>query len=236
MKNFRPLRDGSAFTLIELLVVISIIALLATLSVGAAIGVLKGVKKVQARNDMTMIVTALGSYYSDYGRYPAAGTAVTGTNDATYGNVNTAGNEQIINILRYPITPPATTNPASGWADPDTMNPRQNRYLEVTDAKVQNTTDPTNPPKNGILRSTGAWFDPWGYQYVIFIDGDYLGDITWNTVYNNIGSDTTGRAQVSAGAASVGLYNTQNNIAPTPTAPSVTKHNFDKQYDLISWQ
>lgn len=236
MKKLRPLQSGAAFTLIELLVVICIIAVLATIAMNVQGGVMKQMKKVQAKTDMTNLANAIQAYYAEYGRYPAGGTAVTGTADVTYGASPTAGNEMIVNILRYPITPPATTAP-SGWTDTDNMNPRQIKFLQVPDAKNQGDTA-GNPPKSGILRSRGSWFDPWGYQYVIFIDGDYGGDIAWGSVYNSIGADTTGKAQISVGVASVGLHHSTQSppIQQNPTAPAVQPHNFDNQNDLISWR
>ena len=121
--------------------------------------------KVQAKNDMGQIVNAIQLYYTEYGRYPA----VSGTTnaDATYGLTEAKGNEQIINILRCP----------SAWCATDTastkpQNPRQIKFLSVADAKNQSN------PRSGILTTTGAWYDPWGHQYIIRIDSGYTGKVT----------------------------------------------------------
>ena len=63
----RPCR---AFTLIELLVVISIIAILIGLLFPAFKGVQDQAKKVQTKNDLTQIVTAVTAFYTEYGQYP----------------------------------------------------------------------------------------------------------------------------------------------------------------------
>src|ERR1043166_9995459 len=75
-------RSRSAFTLIELLVVIAIISVLIGLAFPAFQGVQNQAKKVQAKNDLTQIVTAVNAFYTEYGRYPT--TAATDA-AATYG-------------------------------------------------------------------------------------------------------------------------------------------------------
>src|SRR6266567_300636 len=57
-------RKAGAFTLIELLVVIAIIAVLLGLAFPAFQGVLDRAKKVQAKNDVTQIVTAVNAFYT----------------------------------------------------------------------------------------------------------------------------------------------------------------------------
>ena len=80
-----------AFTLIELLVVIGIIAILLGFIFPVFQGVQDRAKKVQAKNDLTQIVTAVNAYYTEYGKYPIA------TDDATLDNTKTAN---LFNTLR----------------------------------------------------------------------------------------------------------------------------------------
>src|SRR5947208_5938979 len=86
-----------AFTLIELLVVIAIIAVLLGLAFPVFQGVLDRAKKVQTKNDLTQIVTAVNAFYTEYGKYPVNvasgnttdaffGTGTTPTGDTSYGN------------------------------------------------------------------------------------------------------------------------------------------------------
>src|SRR5438067_12272166 len=88
---------NAAFTLIELLVVIAIIAILLGFVFPVFQGVQDRAKKVQAKNDLTQIVTAVNAFYTEYGRYP---TTIT-TGDATYG-LGTGANKSdaLFNELR----------------------------------------------------------------------------------------------------------------------------------------
>jgi prepilin-type N-terminal cleavage/methylation domain-containing protein len=72
----------AAFTLIELLVVIAIIAALLGLAFPVFQGVLDRAKKVQAKNDVTQIVTAVNAFYTEYGKYPLV-TAIRSMAPAT---------------------------------------------------------------------------------------------------------------------------------------------------------
>src|SRR5207249_1198831 len=83
-----------AFTLIELLIVISIIIILMGLLFPAFRGAQDQAKKVQAKNDLTQIVTAVNAFYTEYGRYPGSQN-----NDVTYG-ARGQPNDQLFNELR----------------------------------------------------------------------------------------------------------------------------------------
>src|SRR6266536_2493786 len=96
--NRLPTQKGQqeAFTLIELLVVIAIIAILIGLLFPAFRAVQDQAKRTQAKNDLTQIVNAVNAYYTDYGRYPIAGTTET-----TFGPGGTpATNETLFTELR----------------------------------------------------------------------------------------------------------------------------------------
>src|SRR5213082_448269 len=74
----------AAFTLAELLLVIVIIVILAGLTFPAFQGVLERAKKVQAKNDLTQIVTAVNAFYTEYGKYPVT-VPPSNTTDAFFG-------------------------------------------------------------------------------------------------------------------------------------------------------
>jgi prepilin-type N-terminal cleavage/methylation domain-containing protein len=155
--KFRP---KAAFTLIELLVVIAIIAVLLGLVFPVFQGVLERAKKVQAKNDLSQIVTAVNAFYTEYGKYPIV------TDDSPIANTS-----DLFYILRAV---------ASGANASNAANTRQIAFLNVPDAK-----DPTKP-KNG-MGGDGQYYDPWGQTYKIAIDGTYDNQIA-NPYGNNNGA------------------------------------------------
>jgi len=112
--------DNDAFTLIELLIVISIIIILMGLLFPAFRGAQDQAKKVQAKNDLTQIVTAVTAYYTEYGKYPVA------TDDTPITN-----NANLFNALR-------------GVDTSDAVNPRKIVFVTLPDVKD------TAHPRSGI--------------------------------------------------------------------------------------
>jgi prepilin-type N-terminal cleavage/methylation domain-containing protein len=144
----------SAFTLIELLVVIAIIAILIGLLFPAFRAVQNQAKQTQAKNDLTQIVNAVNAYYTDYGKYPLV------TADTTYGPGGIANNV-LFDVLRGVDT---------------TNNPRQIVFINPPYVK-----DPAKP-RSGIGTPTGTgpgrYFDPWGTEYDVRLDGEYNNQLT----------------------------------------------------------
>src|SRR3982751_1509286 len=154
---------SAAFTLIELLVVIAIIAILIGLLFPAFRAVQDQAKRTQAKNDLTQIVNAVNAYYTQYGKYPLSITA-----DTTYGPGGTpAINDTLFTELRGCT---AATGSCPGAA---TTNARQIVFISPPDVKSSAS------PRSGIGTTAGAggnigqYFDPWGNNYAVRIDGDY---------------------------------------------------------------
>jgi prepilin-type N-terminal cleavage/methylation domain-containing protein len=139
-------RDGG-FTLLELLVVITVIAVLAGLLFPAIQSALERARKVQAKNDLVQIVTAVNAFYTEYGRYP---TTVT-SGDATYGPGATP-TDAVFKELRA----------LSG----SSMNTRQVVFISPPE-------DATQASPKGKIGSDGQFHDPWTTAYSIKIDADY---------------------------------------------------------------
>jgi prepilin-type N-terminal cleavage/methylation domain-containing protein len=201
-----------AFTLIELLVVIAIIIILAGLLFPAFTGVQNQARKTQAKNDLTQIVTAVNAYYTEYGKYPLVAA------DTIYGPAGaSASNADLFYTLRAV---------ASGLNAGDVANPRKIVFISPPDVK-----DPANP-RSGIGAPTGTgpgqFFDPWGTQYAIAIDGNYD---------NGIANPYTLNAGVSPIQSGVIAWSfgsdTQSQSVPGPAADKKTGTNDD---DVISWQ
>jgi len=142
-------RNQNGFTLIELLVVIAIIAILLGLVFPVFQGVQERAKKVQAKNDLTQIVTAVNAFYTEYGRYPLP-AAASGDGYASGGTTGTTSKD-VLDPLRN--------------LDP-TLNPRQIVFISPGEDSVQAS------PK-GKIGTDGQFHDPWGNPYGISIDADY---------------------------------------------------------------
>jgi prepilin-type N-terminal cleavage/methylation domain-containing protein len=193
------LARNRAFTLIELLVVITIIAILIGLLFPAFRGVQDQAKRTQAKNDLTQIITAVNAFYTEYGKYPLPSTATT---DTTYGpGGSPTTNETLLNPLRGLDT---------------TLNPRQIVFISPPDAK-----DPT-APRSG-MGTTGQYFDPWGKNYAIRIDGDYTNSVP-NPYSQNAGASPLQIGVIAWSLGSDGL------------GGSGDKKSTASDDDVISWQ
>jgi len=204
----RP-HHANAFTLIELLVVIAIIAILIGLLFPAFSAVQNQAKRTQAKNDLTQIVTAVNAYYTEYGQYPLGITAET-----TYGGPTT--NETLFRELRGCT---AATGSCPGAA---TSNARQIVFISPPD--VKNAASPRSGI--GTTTGTGQYFDPWGNNYVVRIDGDY------NNQVANPYTANAGATPLSIGviAWSLGLDGSG------PPAVTGDKNTGVFADDVISWQ
>lgn len=217
-------KPTQAFTLIELLVVIAIIGILAGLLFPTLGAVRESARKTQAANDEQQIVTAVKSYYTEYGKYPVpTGSAPVDVVYSAPAN-STYKNEQIITILRGLAHD--NTGAATGSDYP--LNPRQIVFLEVKDARDK------NDPKGGIIpkggTDEGRYVDPWGTPYVIFVDANYDNQITTGDVYTE--DAKTPAPRVGVGVASLGKDKVPGK--------AMSKTTGDKKYigsdDVVSWR
>jgi prepilin-type N-terminal cleavage/methylation domain-containing protein len=165
MSSHRSLFHGnraSGFTLIELLIVITIVAVLLGIAFPAYQGVMDRARRVQVKNDLTQIATAVNAYYTEYGKYPIPDASQGFNEDYTYSYDGTGSpdNSDLIKILQ---------NEASKSAD----NPRGVIFLSAPPAKLAGGY--------GIqpVSATNAYLflDPWGRAYSVCIDSDYNGKV-----------------------------------------------------------
>ena len=206
-------RDERGFTLIELLVVIAIIAILIGLLFPAFSAVQNQARRTQAKNDLTQIITAVNAFYTEYGKYPlAAGITI----DTTFGPGGAPlTNETLFTELRG-CTAAAGSCPAAA-----VINTRQIAFISPPDVK-----DAANP-RSGIgtaAANLGRYFDPWGNNYVIRIDGDYNNQVA-NPYTANAGATpnlTIGVIAWSLGKDGLG--------------GSGDKNSTNSSDDVISWQ
>jgi prepilin-type N-terminal cleavage/methylation domain-containing protein len=162
-------RTRSGFTLIELLTVIAVIAILMGLLLPALNAAKNAARKAQARNDVTQFVAAVKNFYGDYGAYPFGSSVPTADVELGSSVGLHPDNYYVVDILR------AVSD--SGWNSSNVGNTRQVVYLDVP--YVKNTSAPKSGLGNGQGTTTsGDWYDPWGNNYVVDIDGNYDGYVS----------------------------------------------------------
>jgi prepilin-type N-terminal cleavage/methylation domain-containing protein len=201
------------FTLIELLVVIAIIAILIGLLFPAFKAVQNQARQTQAKNDLTQIVNAVNAFYTEYGKYPlAAGITI----DTTFGPGGSPLTNQTLFTELRGCTAVTGSCPAVA-----SINTRQIVFISPPD--VKNAAS----PRSGIgtaAGNLGQYFDPWGTNYVVRIDGDYNNQVP-NPYSSNAGAIPN--LQIGVIAWSLGL---------DQAGGSGDKNASTAADDVISWQ
>jgi len=137
-RPLRPWREQSAFTLIELLAVITIIGILAGLTLGAAGAVRRHGATSTTKAEVAALQAACDRYFADNNLYPSNKSVdpLTATNPSTY---KAAGQTLFTNLF---------------GGNQYNVAPKEKRYFEPKPAMVSSTT------------LTDPWFvDPWGNAY-----------------------------------------------------------------------
>jgi prepilin-type N-terminal cleavage/methylation domain-containing protein len=198
-------RNAYGFTLIELFTVMAVVAIIFGIAYPVFISIMERARKTQAKNDLTQIVTAVNAYYTEYGKYPLA------PNDNTISN-----NADLFYSLR------AIALGANSLVNGvPAINPRSIVFIQPHDSKV------SNPARAGIDSATGAWYDPWGSQYRIAIDGNYNNNIDPNPYTANTGAGTS-PLNIGVISWSAGKDGKAPDNGGTQT--------FSDSDDVISWQ
>jgi general secretion pathway protein G len=112
MKNHRLSPKARAFTLIELLVVITIIVILAGLSMGGYSYVTRKQAESQAAIQISLLSKALEEYKLDNGEFPASSGGTTALYTALY--LNGVNNPNTAKIYLAELDP---VNNRQGWID-----------------------------------------------------------------------------------------------------------------------
>jgi prepilin-type N-terminal cleavage/methylation domain-containing protein len=203
-------RTCAGFTLLELLVVIGIIAVLLGFIFPVFQGVQDRAKKVQAKNDLTQIVTAVNAFYTEYGRYPLVGNVTTP--DTTYGSGSSGA---FFDELR---------------AKSSSINTRQIVFISPPEDTSQD-----NP--KGKIGKTGEFCDPWSSAYSIRIDADYDNQVTNPYGTNGAGPDPIRQGVIAWSFGKNGLLGGGRaaNKAKFTDEPG-SAGNFTNSGDVISWQ
>ena len=151
-RPWRPLREQFAFTLIELLAVITVIGILAGLTLGAAGAVRRHGATSTAKAEVAALQAACDRYFADNNLYPSNTSVdpLTKTNPSTY----TAAGQALFTNLLGSVTL--------------SVAPTTKRYFEPKPAMVY-----TNGSPNYLI-------DPWGYAYGYNSDGTNA-PLIWST-------------------------------------------------------
>ena len=165
----RPIRRASrGFTLVELLVVISIIIVLAAMSLGGVQIATKRAKTLQTQSDAMALQQAIEQYYQEYSKLPGLG--------ATSDEIQTRG-EAGVELLTILL---------GKEDDTGTMqNPRKLAFLNVKESR--------NAKKGGLVYSNGGaggqidgLYDAWGQPFNVRLDNDYEGEIPDPIIQGNV--------------------------------------------------
>ena len=150
---WRSLREPSAFTLVELLAVITVIGILAGLTLGAAGAVRRHGSTSQAKAEVAALQAACERFYADNNFYPSNTTADPSQNFSP-SSYTTAGKILFTNLF---------------GGNQYNMPPSAKRYFEPKPSMVSSTSG-----ANPYLK------DPWGYAYGYNSDGTNA-PLIWST-------------------------------------------------------
>jgi len=168
----KALRFGGGFTLVEILVVVSIIGLLAGLSIPAVGGALRSAKKAKVAAMAQQIRVALSQYYTEYGTFLTNGTPW----DSQRGFGTLAGNTTMT-LMGNTNNPVATRD-----------NPRSVPFLEVPMDFMMNKRTNTLS-QNGMVTPSGFYrlgsLRNRQVNFYYAVDHDYNGSV-WVT--NTVGA------------------------------------------------
>jgi len=157
----RPWREQSAFTLIELLAVITVIGILAGLTLGAAGAVRRHGATSTAKAEVAALQAACDRFYADNNTYPF-NTNVSPSSSFAPASYTNAGQALFTNLVGS-----ATLTAA----------PTTKRYFEPKPAMVNTTLTPN------------TFIDPWGYAYGYNSNGTNA-PIIWSTAGQTTSSGT----------------------------------------------
>jgi prepilin-type N-terminal cleavage/methylation domain-containing protein len=154
LSSFHQNKSSSydAFTLVELLAVITVIGILAGLTLGAAGAVRRHGATSTAKAEVAALQAACDRYFADNNLYPS----------------NTSAAPSAVNPINYTAAGQILFNNLFG-TNQYNCPPSTKRYFEPKPAMVSSTTN-ANP-----------WFiDPWGYAYGYNSDGTNA-PLIWST-------------------------------------------------------
>jgi hypothetical protein len=167
----------------------------------------------------------VNAFYTDYGKYPlvTADTTITGSSSPSNSDL-------FFSLRAVALGANALVNGVPA------VNPRSIVFIQPPASKS------SNPGRSGVdviagSPTFGAWFDPWGSQYRIMIDGNYDNQLAnpytdapgGATLYLGVIAWSFGKnGALGGGPAAVGPAGF--------TSEGGSANNFSGSGDIISWQ
>lgn len=153
IRSALPSQAIRAFTLMELMVVIVIIGILAGITIPASKGILEKANKMAAQNDALQLKNAIGSYFTEYRKYPMKDP---GPDEEILSDAG------LMDILLA----------SDAEAERGGLNPRRIPFYSGSKAKPAGE----GKYRKGIHASGdggGELWDPWAEYYRVIMDTDY---------------------------------------------------------------
>lgn len=168
------------FTILEMMAVIAIIAILAGILIPAVTTVRKNANKVKAKALISHLVTAIESYKSDAGFYPADHISVNLASEALYIYLTNRFYDSVANEYYGPYIEPKTdwVGDSDGDGNSEFVDPWENPYEYEADTDALAAT---RPPFHNVYTFDIYSPGPDGVTGAGFAAGNQPDDINnWN--------------------------------------------------------
>jgi prepilin-type N-terminal cleavage/methylation domain-containing protein len=166
----QPLRRPAGFSLVEMLTVLAIIAILIGIILAAISGVMRTAGRDRARSEIKTMESALESYKSDNGNYPAPGPAgFSSTNDYTgYSPLSSTGPYQGSSAFLYEQLSGYTNG---GYVYGAAITPPGHVYYAFSQGQLGNN----KPSAGGPVYIKDPWGNSYGYFFSTNVNLPYNG-------------------------------------------------------------